>query len=107
NDARAVNNLGQMVVTGTDGHSYLLSPPITPAITSLSPSSVAIGGPAFTLTITGSKFLAGASVKWNGTALTVTSLSPTQLTATVPASLITTGQVAVVTVTDPPPSTVV
>ena len=64
-----------------------ITPP-TPTITSISPPSVASGGPAFTLTATGTNFLAGATVSFNSTALITTFVSATQLTAAVPASLI-------------------
>jgi uncharacterized protein (TIGR03437 family) len=60
----------------------------TPAITSLSPTSATAGGAAFTLTVNGTSFLSGATVQWNGTALTTTFVSSVQLTAAVPASLI-------------------
>jgi len=60
-----------------------------PAITSLSPNSTTVGGPAFTLTVNGTGFASGATVEWNTTALTTTFKSATQLTASVPANLIT------------------
>ena len=59
-----------------------------PAISSLSPNSAIAGGAAFTLTVNGSNFASGAAVQWNGTALTTTVVSSTQLTAAVPAALI-------------------
>jgi uncharacterized protein (TIGR03437 family) len=59
-----------------------------PAITSLSPGSVILGGPGFTLAVGGSGFLAGAVVQWNGGPLPTTFVSDTQLTASVPAALI-------------------
>jgi uncharacterized protein (TIGR03437 family) len=60
----------------------------TPAITSLSPASVLVGGPDFTLTVNGSNFLSSATVAWNGAALPTTRVSATQLTALVSAALI-------------------
>ncbi len=60
----------------------------TPAITSISPSTVPPGGPFFTLTVTGTGFVSGATVSLNSTALTTTFVSATQLTAIVPASLV-------------------
>ncbi len=59
-----------------------------PAIISVSPSTVFAGGAAFTLTVNGSGFASGATVVWNGTALSTTFVSSTQLTASVPSSLI-------------------
>jgi sugar lactone lactonase YvrE len=70
-----------------------------PTITSLNPSTATAGGAAFTLTVNGTSFGSGAKVKWNGTALTTTYVSATELTAAVPASLITTVGTASVTVT--------
>jgi len=56
----------------------LLNP--TPAIVGISPSSTNLGN--FSLTITGSSFVSGAQVLLNGTALSTTFVSSTQLTAT-------------------------
>jgi hypothetical protein len=70
----------------------------TPAITALSPASVTAGGPSFTLTVTGSSFFAGATVRWNAHALTTALISPTQLTATVPAASIATAGTAIIDV---------
>ncbi len=72
-----------------------------PAITSLSPSSATATGPAFTLTVNGSGFVSGAALGWNGTALTATFVSATQLTAAVPASLISAAGIASIVVTNP------
>ena len=60
----------------------------TPAITSLSPASVLVGGPDFTLTVNGSNFLSSTTVAWNGAALPTTRVSATQVTALVSAALI-------------------
>jgi hypothetical protein len=70
----------------------------TPAITSLSPASASAGGAAFTLTVNGTNFTSDAAVSWNGTALTTTYGSTTQLTAAVPANLIASAGTATVTV---------
>jgi uncharacterized protein (DUF1800 family) len=51
-----------------------------PQITSLTPSSIAIG--AFTVTVNGAHLAVGATALMNGTALTTTRVSSTQLTAT-------------------------
>jgi hypothetical protein len=73
-----------------------------PTLTSLSPNSTAPGGPAFTLTVTGTGFLSGAVVQWNGSALSTGFLgNATQLTALVPANLIANPGVASVTVVNP------
>jgi len=69
----------------------------TPVIESISPSAVSAGGPSFTLTVKGSGFKK-AKVKWNGSTLVTTRLSPSTLAAVVPASLIVTPGTAQITV---------
>ncbi len=73
----------------------ITSPP--PAITSLSPAS-AIAGRAFTMTINGRNFAPLACAKWGSTPLTTAFVSASQLKASVPASLVTAGGRALVTV---------
>lgn len=68
-----------------------------PLITSLSPALVTAGGSPFTLTITGNNFVS-SNVQWNGSPLTTTFVSATQLTALVPANLIASAGSASVTV---------
>jgi hypothetical protein len=75
-----------------------------PALTSLSPSSAAAGGVAFTLTVNGSKFVNGAVVSFNGTAKTTTFVNATQVTAAITAADIATGGTFNVTVANPAPS---
>ena len=75
------------------------SGPAAPTLTALSPSSVAAGGPAFTLTVTGSNFVSGPSVvRWNGADRLTTFVSATQLTAAIPATDIAAAGSASVTV---------
>jgi hypothetical protein len=83
---------------GTSGPATFTVKP-QPTLTSISPTSAVAGGAAFTLTATGTNFLAGATVMWNSTALTTTFVSSTKLKAAVPASLITTAGTASITVT--------
>jgi outer membrane protein assembly factor BamB len=64
--------------------------PAPPSVSSLSPSSADVGGEAFVLTVDGSYFDSGASVLLNGTPLTTTFVSASQLTAQVPASALST-----------------
>lgn len=80
-------------------------PPL--AISSISPTSVTVGGPAFTLTVLGKGFTATSTVEWNGVALTTTQISPIELLAQVPASNINAAGTASVLVSDPnsPPGT--
>jgi len=74
-----------------------------PATTTISPTSVAAGGAAFTLTVNGTNFVAGAVVHFAGVARTTTFVSAAQLTAAIPAAAITTAGIAAVTVTNPAP----
>jgi hypothetical protein len=82
---------GTASITLTSGSatSNALGFPVTPTISSLSPSSATAGGPGFTLTVNGTGFQLGATVSFNGTTLSTTVANPTQLTASVPAGLIT------------------
>ena len=60
---------------------------VAPAIASLAPATVTHGGPAFTLTVTGTNFTPGSKVYWNGADLGTTVFVNAQtLTATVPAA---------------------
>ena len=71
-----------------------------PYLSSLSPSSIDAGASAFTLTVKGAYFQPFSTIDWNGTPLTTTYVSPNQLKATVPASLIATpGNVSITVVT--------
>lgn len=81
---------------------YVANNPV-PVASSLSPSSCTAGASAFTLTVTGSSFVSSSVVKWNGTALTTTYVSATQLTASVPAANVASSGSASVTVYTPTP----
>ena len=72
-----------------------------PTLSSLSPSSAASGGAAFQLTVNGSGFQSGATVRWNGSARTTTFLSSTQVRASINASDIASSGTAAVTVINP------
>jgi len=74
-----------------------------PLIYPLPVSATAPGGPAFTLTVNGTGFVSGALVNWNGTALTTTFVSSSQVTASVPAANIASPGTAEITVTNPAP----
>ncbi|MCI1189391.1 IPT/TIG domain-containing protein [Hymenobacter sp. DH14] len=86
--------------TATSTASFTVTLP-APTITSLSPATAVAGGAAFTLTVNGTGFLSGSVVSFNGTALTTTFVSATQLTAAVPASAIATAGTYNVTVANP------
>jgi len=74
-----------------------------PAITSLSPNSTAAGGPAFTLTVTGSNFISSSTVQWNGSARTTSFVSATQVQAQITAADVASGASVPVTVSNPSP----
>ena len=80
--------------------------------TSLSPASAAPGSAAITMTVTGSSFIpssdptGGSQVRWNAngmqTTLAVSNVTATQMTATVPANLLTSQTCAIVSAYNPP-----
>ena len=74
-----------------------------PTLTTLSPSSATAGGAAFTLTVTGTNFVAASIVKWNGASRTTTFVSATQLKAAILAGDIATAGTFPVTVFNPTP----
>ncbi|MGH9847117.1 MAG: BACON domain-containing protein, partial [Blastocatellia bacterium] len=74
-----------------------------PVLTALSPNSAVAGGPRFTLMASGSGFVVGSVVQWNGAARTTTYVSSTQLLAAISASDVATAGTASVTVLNPPP----
>ncbi|MGH8362202.1 MAG: FG-GAP repeat domain-containing protein [Gammaproteobacteria bacterium] len=67
----------------------------------LVPGAVIPGGPEFVLTVNGTGFVSGATVDWDGTPLTTSFMSVSQLSAVVPASAIATAGTASVTVVNP------
>jgi len=75
-----------------------------PSINSLNPNNWGTGRGAFELVITGSNFVAGAIVKWNGQNRVTTFVSNTQLKAQILASDVQTAGQYSVTVANPQPS---
>jgi hypothetical protein len=69
----------------------------------LSPDAVVPGSAAFTLTVHGTGFVSGSTVKWNGSARTTTFVSDSKLTANVLLSDIASPSTASVTVVNPSP----
>jgi large repetitive protein len=76
---------------------------VSPAITSISPTSIAAGAATFTLTVNGNNFAPGSQVLFDGTALVTTNggESPTPLFATVPAAMVSASKVASIVVANP------
>jgi hypothetical protein len=93
---------GSVTVTteaGTSAPANVTIKQGVPAISSLSPGLVTVGGQAFTLNIKGQYFTSTTTAKWGSTALTTTYVNETQLTAAVPAKLISSVGSACITVT--------
>ena len=103
--------------SGTNGLSNAVAfevfppPNPVPTITSISPNSAAAGSTAQSLTITGTNFLptsdptGGSQVRWNTAAqtnLSVTTITATQIQASVPAAQLAAAGTATVTVYNPP-----
>ena len=73
-------------------------------LTSIAPASAMVGGAAFTLTLTGTGFATGATVNFGSNpAITPSSVTSTQIVATIPAADIAEAGTVNVTVTDPAP----
>ena len=78
---------GTALVSVGDSNSLVFT--VTgPVINSLSPSSIGPGASTFTITVNGLNFVSGSTVVFNKTPLTTVFHSSTQLTATVPSSLL-------------------
>ena len=100
--AITILNLAPGGGTSSPSLSFNIVNPV-PSATSLSPSTVVAGSAKFTLTVNGSSFVSGATVLWNGTALTTTFVSGSKLTATVPTTDVTNPGTARVTISNPSP----
>jgi hypothetical protein len=79
---------------------------VTFDLATINPASASVGGPGFTMALTGNGFTASSQVQWtiNGVTTTLVPASsslPTQLTVNVPAQQIVGSGVAHVSVTDP------
>jgi uncharacterized protein (TIGR03437 family) len=87
----------------SNGLTFTITQPPNPvpAITSLNPGSAQAGSGAFTLTITGTNFVTGAVVRWNGNDRPTTLVSSTQVTAAIPASDIASAGTATIIVFNP------
>jgi hypothetical protein len=72
----------------------------TPSISSLTPSQARVNSAAVTLTLKGSGFTADSVVKWKQTTLTSTFVNSGELTAVVPAALLTSLGSATITVSN-------
>ena len=91
--ASAIAQPGPLSVTVTNpggrtsnALTLTVTEPLT--LTGISPDTRTATGPAFTLTLTGTGFVSGASVQIGGAAFTPASVSRSQITVNVPASVI-------------------
>jgi hypothetical protein len=76
--------------------------PNTPIITSISPTSAAVGSDSVVITVNGTSFQANSVIAFNGGPLCPTQIvSPTQLTATIDKSLLVTASTASISVYTP------
>lgn len=93
-DQAGKQQLGNSPQTVSVTYTVTANPP--PTLTALNPNSVMAGSPGFTMTLTGTGFNATSAAQWNGTPLTTTFISNTQLSASVPSSdLASTGSIPV------------
>lgn len=92
-----VANPGNYVATYAVGANPL------PETTGITPGSVSPGGEGLKLQVNGGGFLSSSVVRWNGTALMTTLVSPTRLEAAVPAADVAREIPVSVTVFNPPP----
>ena len=74
-----------------------------PFLNPLVPDATPPGGAAFTLTVTGTGFVNGSTVKWNGSPRITTFVNSSKLTVAIPASDLTESGTVTVTVTSPGP----
>src|ERR1700756_1675847 len=75
-----------------------------PTVSAISPNTALAGGAAFTLTITGTNFVANSIINFGGAAPATPFVSSTQLTAAIPAASIASSGTLTVSVTNPGPS---
>ena len=98
NDPNLANNQASSSVT-ISGNAY--NP--APAIVSITPAAILAGSSATEITITGSGFTSESSIVVGGAFLSTTELSSTQLTAVVPATVLTNLGWTTVSVSTPAP----
>jgi phospholipase C len=82
---------------------YSAASPVPLVSQDFTPYSAAPGGAGFSLSVQGARFVSGAAVNWNGSPLTTTVVSSTNLIATVPAANTASIGTAVVAVSNPGP----
>jgi trimeric autotransporter adhesin len=78
--------------------NFTIYPAPAATLTTLSPGAAITGAAGITLTVNGTEFINGSTVQWNGTNRTTTFISPTQVTAAIPAADLASAGSATVTV---------
>jgi uncharacterized repeat protein (TIGR01451 family) len=108
--ASYLTSVGYLSVTAANpgpalSNSVIIGVILTPAptLTSISPTSAAVGGPSLTLDVYGSNFAATSVVQWNGAARPTTFVNSGVLTATIFATDIQSLGTSAVTVFSPAP----
>ncbi|HKF21525.1 MAG TPA: hypothetical protein VKE93_08155, partial [Candidatus Angelobacter sp.] len=101
NTVTVANPAGQGGVSA--GFPLTVNNPL-PTVSSLSPSALAAGGPAFTLTVTGTNFVPTSVVQFAGAARPTTFVSSTTLQASIPSADISNVGLSSVTVFNPTPA---
>ena len=105
-DLANAGSLSITVTTASSGTSapltFTVNNPV-PSLASISPSTAAAGGAAFTLTVSGSNFVNGSVVQVNGSSRSTAFVSGTQLSASIPASDIASAGTLSITVVNPAP----
>lgn len=98
-----------LLVSCGGGSSPSTGVPSSVVVTSISPNTVQAGAGNTTLTVSGANFVSSSVVTFNGQSLTTTYSSATLLTATIPASDLTSGKTVQIGVSNPnaAPSTTV
>ncbi len=101
-NASAVAPSGTSISASGSGATATLNNP-APTVSSISPSTTAAGGGAFTLLINGTGFISSSVASWNGSARATTFVSATQLQAAITAADISSAGTASVSVVNPAP----
>ncbi len=98
NRIRRVGSATTVATCVRNGTINITSNNPVPTLTALNPMSIQAGSAQFSLVLTGTGFVQGSQVRWNGNARTTTFNSPTQLTATIPATDVASAGASTVTV---------
>lgn len=70
--------------TTSNAVTFTISGTPAPTLSALSPNAATAGGPAFTLTVSGSGFVNGSAILWNGSPLSTSYTNGAQLSAFIP-----------------------